>query len=64
MTSKIITRIMPLLIVLLWASPAFAQTLKIATIAPEGSSWMKDMRAGAKAVEEHTGGRVKFKFYG
>lgn len=43
---------------------AVAQTLKIATIAPEGSSWMTDMRAGAKAIEEHTGGRVKFKFYG
>ena len=47
-----------------WAGPAWAQTLKIATIAPEGSSWMSDMRAGAKAIEEHTNGRVKFKFYG
>ena len=37
---------------------ALGQTLKIATIAPEGSSWMNDMRAGAKAIEEHTGGRV------
>jgi TRAP-type C4-dicarboxylate transport system substrate-binding protein len=46
------------------AMPASAQTLKIATIAPEGSSWMTDMRAGAKAIEEHTDGRVKFKFYG
>lgn len=44
--------------------PVLAQTLKIATIAPEGSSWMNDMRTGAKAIEEHTGGRVKFKFYG
>ena len=41
-----------------------AQTLKIATIAPEGSSWMVDMRAGAHAIEEHTEGRVLFKFYG
>ncbi len=47
-----------------WAGPAWAQTLKIATIAPEGSSWMSDMRAGAKVIEEHTNGRVKFKFYG
>lgn len=46
------------------AGPTWAQTLKIATIAPEGSSWMTDMRAGAKAIEEHTDGRVKFKFYG
>jgi len=44
--------------------PAAAQTLKIATIAPEGSSWMNDMRAGAKAIEDHTEGRVKIKFYG
>jgi TRAP-type C4-dicarboxylate transport system substrate-binding protein len=40
------------------------QTLKIATIAPEGSSWMQDMRAGAKAIEQHTDGRVRVKFYG
>ncbi len=59
-----ITRILPLLMVFSWAPQAFPQTLKIATIAPEGSSWMKDMRAGAKAVTEHTDGRVKFKFYG
>jgi len=45
------------------SGPALAQTLKIATIAPEGSSWMKDMRAGAKAIEEHTDGRVKIKYY-
>jgi TRAP-type C4-dicarboxylate transport system substrate-binding protein len=42
----------------------FAQTLKIATIAPEGSSWMNDMRSGARAIEDATDGRVKFKFYG
>ena len=46
------------------AGPVWGQTLKIATIAPEGSSWMNDMRSGAKAIEEHTDGRVKFKFYG
>ncbi len=41
-----------------------AQTLKIATIAPEGSAWMDDMRAGANAINERTGGRVTIKFYG
>lgn len=45
------------------AAPAMAQTLKLATIAPEGSSWMNDMRAGAKAIEKYTDGRVKIKFY-
>jgi len=44
--------------------PALAQTLKIATIAPESSSWMQDMRAAAVVIEQHTEGRVKFKFYG
>lgn len=43
---------------------ASAQTIKIATIAPEGSAWMTDMRAGAKEINERTEGRVKFKFYG
>jgi len=41
-----------------------AQTIKLATIAPEGSVWMIEMRAGAKEITERTDGRVKFKFYG
>jgi len=55
---------LPLLLAIVWMTPAVAQTLKLATVAPEGSSWMKDMRSGAKVIEEHTEGRVKFKFYG
>ncbi|HEX4459907.1 MAG TPA: TRAP transporter substrate-binding protein DctP, partial [Polyangia bacterium] len=38
-------------------------TLKIATLAPEGSSWMVQFHEWAKNVEEHTGGRVKVKFF-
>ncbi|MBT8051489.1 MAG: TRAP transporter substrate-binding protein DctP [Gammaproteobacteria bacterium] len=45
-------------------APLMAQTIKIATIAPESSSWMRDMKAGAAAIQENTEGRVKFKFYG
>jgi len=45
-------------------STASAQTIKLATIAPEGSSWMDSMRAGATEIKERTEGRVKFKFYG
>ena len=56
--------LVPLLLGSLVAMPAAAQTLKIATIAPEGSSWMQDMRKGAATIEEHTEGRVRFKFYG
>ena len=40
-----------------------AKTIKIATLSPEGTFWMKQMRAGAKEIKEKTNGRVKFKFY-
>src|SRR5215470_15095901 len=36
---------------------------KIATLAPEGSSWMQLFHAWGKTVEEHTGGKVRVKFY-
>ncbi len=39
-------------------------TLKIATVAPEGSEWMTDLRASAKEIRERTDGRVVFKYYG
>ena len=41
-----------------------ATTLKIATIAPEGSQWMQEMRAAAKQIGLRTEERVKIKFYG
>lgn len=41
-----------------------AQTLRIATVTPEGSQWMKDMRASAAEIKERTDGRVKIKYYG
>ena len=40
-----------------------AATLKIATIAPDGTEWMKAMRNAAKVVETKTQGRVKLRFY-
>jgi TRAP-type C4-dicarboxylate transport system substrate-binding protein len=46
------------------ATPAFADTtLKLATLAPEGSSWMKLFHEWQKGVESRTNGRVKVKFY-
>jgi TRAP-type C4-dicarboxylate transport system substrate-binding protein len=41
-----------------------AAVLKIATVTPEGSQWMKEMRAGAKEISERTDGRVQIKYYG
>lgn len=40
-----------------------AKTIKIATISPDGTFWMKQMRAGAKEIKKKTQGRVKIKFY-
>ncbi len=45
------------------AGTAPAAALKIATLSPEGSVWMKLLRDGARQVEDETGGRVSFKFY-
>jgi len=49
---------------LTWGLPLQAETLKIATLTPEGSQWMKNMRAGAKEIKERTEGRVQIKYYG
>lgn len=45
------------------AGQAAAVTFKLATVAPDGTTWMREMRAGAEQVESLTEGRVKFKFY-
>jgi TRAP-type C4-dicarboxylate transport system substrate-binding protein len=45
------------------SSQALAATLKIATVVPNGSSWMKEMKAAAKEVKAKTDGRVKIKYY-
>ena len=42
---------------------AMAATFKIATLSPEGSSWVKELRDRAASIEARTGGAVKFKFY-
>lgn len=45
---------------------AFAQqyTIKFATVAPEGSTWMNVMREYDAVVRKESGGRVGFKIYG
>ncbi len=57
-------RVLLTLICLSAAAVAQAATLKIATVTPEGSQWMKDMRASAKEIRELTDGRVQIKYYG
>ena len=48
------------------AATSFAaetKVLKFATIAPDGSSWMKTMTALNEELQQKTNGAVKFKFY-
>lgn len=45
-------------------SPAHAIDIKIATIAPNQSEWMGEMRDAGKIIKERTDGRVNLKFYG
>jgi len=40
-----------------------AITLRIASLAPAGSSWMKVLNAWKKTLEGETGGRLKLRFY-
>jgi TRAP-type C4-dicarboxylate transport system substrate-binding protein len=53
------------LIALLVAPTAGAQSvrLKIATMAPGGTLWMKEMQKAAEEIKERTDGRVTFRFY-
>ena len=51
------------LVAVLLAGPAQAVVLKIATLSPDGSSWMVKMREGADRVAQATDKRVRFKFY-
>ena len=46
------------------AAPALAQTtIKFATLAPEGSVWMKALRRGAAELKEKSAGAVLLKIY-
>lgn len=40
-----------------------AATIKIATLSPDGTTWMKKMRNAAKEIATRTSNRVKIKFY-
>jgi TRAP-type C4-dicarboxylate transport system substrate-binding protein len=53
-----------IILALLASGLANAAVLKIATVAPEGSDWMKQMRIGASEIKERTEGRVQIKYYG
>lgn len=61
MTRQLLTAL-----VLMFAMPtAGAQTavLRFATVAPDGSSWMNEMRAGAEEINRRTEGRVRIQYF-
>ena len=51
------------IIALTFSASVGAARLKIATLAPAGTAWMKEMKAGAEQIKQRTEGRVKLKFY-
>ncbi len=60
-------KILPALTAALLLASAQAQAvtrIKIATLAPEGTTWMKVMKEMAKEIKAKTNGEVKLKFYG
>ncbi|MCQ4166269.1 TRAP transporter substrate-binding protein [Tahibacter harae] len=56
-------RLLTGLLALLAGAAAQAEVIKIATTAPDGTAWMREMRAGADAVKTRTEGRVELKYY-
>ena len=51
-------------LVLLVAGPAAAEVeIRIASLAPAGSSWAKTMSDSSAVLERETAGRVRLKFY-
>jgi TRAP-type C4-dicarboxylate transport system substrate-binding protein len=60
------TRILfSILVAVLLAPSAGAQgvRLKIATMAPDGTLWMKELKKAAEEIKQRTDGRVSFRFY-
>lgn len=56
-------RILSFLLLITLSASSFATTFKVATLTPEGSYWVKEMRRAADEIDKQTDGRVKFRFY-
>lgn len=62
-TVERVRRAAALLVLAVSAASAWGAELKVASIAPDGSQWMREMRAGGERVAALTQGRVELKFY-
>ncbi|MCA1799308.1 MAG: TRAP transporter substrate-binding protein DctP [Xanthomonadaceae bacterium] len=64
MSDKQVPRLIVLLFLVLFCAPLSAQSvLRLATVAPDGSFWMREMRAGAEEVARRTEGRVRIQYF-
>ncbi len=63
MKRKALPVLLALMALALLDSPALSQTLKVATLAPDGTIWMREMRKSAETIKERSEGKVRFKFY-
>jgi len=52
-----------LLLALAPMAVAQTQTLRLATLAPDGSPWMRELRAAAEQVKSETSGRVEIRYF-
>jgi len=60
-----VKRLIGVLLAVSWIARAGAepQTLRMATIAPDGTEWARQVKAFARDVEAQSGGEVKVKWY-
>lgn len=58
-----ITVFLLMLVALAPAASAQTQTLRLATLAPDGSPWMRELRAAAGQIKAETGGRVEIRYF-
>jgi TRAP-type C4-dicarboxylate transport system substrate-binding protein len=62
-TMKILGRGLLVLAIGVSAVSVDAATIKIATVVPDGTAWMREMRAAGDAIKTKTDGRVEIKYY-
>lgn len=62
---RMFSRLLPMLFLVfgLAGTASAQQVIKIATLAPDGSAWMRELRAAAAEVNTGTAGRVQVKYY-
>lgn len=63
MSRNLTAAVLMLMLMAAVSMPGAAATLKIATIAPDGTRWMQELRSAAETITQRTAGRVQFRFY-